>query len=272
MTPPHITLTVGAATVTLFNLAELRVTLSEWLPIPEPERPLEYASAFTGPQALPIYAVHIALPKASVLVDGCDAVLVKNTPYVPPDYELLPGLLEQLTRARITPDEVTHVVITHAHFDHYSGLVQEGTPLLPNARHYLGRNDHAVFQAQPTDEQQPLMLLQQRGLLEAVDAPLELIEGVTVLTAPGETPGHQLVRVHSQGETLYLVGDLYHHPLEVGQPERSVYWANAAANLQSRATLTGAALAEGARLVATHIARVGRLERDGAGVLWRDAD
>ena len=39
---------------------------------------------------------------------------------------------------------------------------------------------------------------------------------MTMLHAPGETPGHSIVRVDSAGEWFYALGDLFHHASEVG--------------------------------------------------------
>ncbi len=91
-----------------------------------------------------------------------------------------------------------------------------------------------------------------------------------ILPAPGETPGHQIVRVRSAGRTLYCLGDLYHHPVEVEQPTWAAHWNDRAAALASRQALVAAALAEDALLVATHIPGVGRLTKTDDGVQWND--
>ena len=96
----------------------------------------------------------------------------------------------------------------------------------------------------------------------------ELGGGAQILAAPGETPGHQIVRIHSQGQTLYCVGDLYHHSLEAEQPELMMRWASRESMLASRRALVERALAENALIVATHIPGIGRLRRSGDGIAW----
>jgi hypothetical protein len=76
------------------------------------------------------------------------------------------------------------------------------------------------------------------------------------------------VRISSQDETAYCVGDLYHHKLEVDHPTWAVPWADPAVILSSRTALVDASLSEGALLVATHIDGIGRLERAKDGVTW----
>ena len=105
------------------------------------------------------------------------------------------------------------------------------------------------------------------GLLELVDGNLDLTPEVRILAAPGESPGHQIVRVHSQGQTLYCLGDLFHHPVEVEQPAWMVKWADAYTNLTSRQWLIQAALQENALLVAAHMP-VGRVEGTLANPRW----
>jgi len=101
-----------------------------------------------------------------------------------------------------------------------------------------------------------------------VEGPRELAAGITILPSPGETPGHQTVRVNSHGKTAYCVGDLYHHTIEVDHPTWAVPWADPAVILASRTVLVDASLSEDALLIATHIDGIGRLARAKDGVTW----
>src|SRR5438874_2150883 len=55
------------------------------------------------------------------------------------------GLTAQLLARGIHPEDITHLVITHLHFDHYAGttLERDGcyVPTFPNARCFIGRAD-----------------------------------------------------------------------------------------------------------------------------------
>jgi glyoxylase-like metal-dependent hydrolase (beta-lactamase superfamily II) len=119
-------------------------------------------------------------------------------------------------------------------------------------------------------ESRTLGLLRRLGLLELVDADRDLFDGARLIHAPGETPGHLILRVHSNGETAYCAGDLVHHPAEI---ERGwvVNWADAEAKRRSRAALAESATAEKALILTTHIPRAGRLRREGAGLAWDPA-
>jgi glyoxylase-like metal-dependent hydrolase (beta-lactamase superfamily II) len=75
--------------------------------------------------------------------------------------------------------------------------------------------------------------------------------------------------VHSEGQTLYCLGDLYHDPLEVEHPKWMAQWADIDATFASRRRLVEAALAEDALLVPAHMSP-GRLERTVEGVRWME--
>src|SRR5262249_43968367 len=158
--------------------------------------------------------------------------------FAPPDYQPPPDLGAQLARIGARPEAIDHVVITHSHFDHYSGIIQvsggQDMPHFPRACHYLGRADwdraQAALQDPASLEGRTLALVQQHGLIALVEQRHDLGDGVEIIAAPGETPGHQIVRIHSEGQTLYCLGDLYHHPVEVDHPDWMVHWADAAAN------------------------------------------
>jgi glyoxylase-like metal-dependent hydrolase (beta-lactamase superfamily II) len=267
---------LGAATITIVNVWDLEASLTRWFPEPEEGWGTRYAVAYRETKRFPVQCVHIALPRSAVLADAsryegdaADAI---------PAYQPPPGLLERLAAAGVRPEETAHVVITHAHSDHYSGTTRErdgrDEPCFGAARVYLGRGDWELPAMQEalrnpdTLESHTLGVLQSQGLLELVEGDRELADGVRIIATPGESPGHQIVRVHSEGQTLYCLGDLYHHELEAEQPAWMVQWADPTTTLASRVALAEAALAEDALLVATHIAGAGRLRRTASGLTW----
>ncbi|MBI3460972.1 MBL fold metallo-hydrolase, partial [Candidatus Acetothermia bacterium] len=213
---------LGAATTTLINVGDGQVNLAEMLDVPASEWSPRYASSFDQPIRAPFQCVHLRLSAMSILVDASSYPL-PDSPYAKfalPNYQPPPGLLAQLAEVGVNPEEVTHVVFTHWHWDHHSGAtVERGgyyIPCFPNARHYLGRADWESEDTQKAMrdpnamESRTLAVLHQRGLLDLVEGNHELCAGIQIIAAPGESPGHQIVRVHSEGRTLYCLGDLYH--------------------------------------------------------------
>lgn len=279
MTIHSRTIQFGAATITIINVGDLMFRLSEVMNVPESEWRPRYAAQFEQPLSFPSQCMHIALPGASILVDAGDyAVAVSlNTPYVPPNYSPPPGLIAQLLERGIAPGDITHVVITHLHFDHYSGVTIERNgqyvPAFSNARCFVGRADwedpdtQEALKDPNSLEGRTIGVLHAAGLLELVEGDFDVFPNVRVLAAPGESPGHQIIRVHSEGQTLYCLGDLYHDPLEIEHPAWMAQWADVDATFASRHRLVESALAENALLVPAHMSP-GRLERTAEGVRW----
>jgi glyoxylase-like metal-dependent hydrolase (beta-lactamase superfamily II) len=173
--------------------------------------------------------------------------------------ERSPGLAAALGALGWMPEEVTHVVVTHPHGDHYGGVMAErdgGLALrFPNARHFVGRAD---WEGNPertrtgSELARRLGAVERRGLLELVDGEQEIAPGVTLLPTPGETPGHLVVRVRSTGEDLYVLGDLVHHACEVEHPGWAPPHADAATLAATRARLFPVLARTGALAVAAH--------------------
>ena len=273
------TIQLGTATITIINVGDLAFRLSEVMNVPESQWRPHYAAEFEEPISFPSQCMHIALPGASILVDPGDyAIAISlNTPYVPPDYSPPPGLIDQLLEKGISPEDITHVVITHLHFDHYSGLTIERNgqyiPAFPNARCFVGRADwedpdtQEALKDPDSLESRTIGVLHRASLLELVEEDFHLLPEVRILAAPGESPGHQIVLIHSEGLTFYCLGDLYHDAVEVEHPTWMARWADGNATLASRRKLVELALAEDALLVPAHMSP-GRLERTADGARW----
>ncbi len=275
------TLVLGDTIISILNIGDLTITLSEITNVPESEWQQRYADIFGKPLVFPSQCIHIALPGASVLVDANNYALSAppGYPYAMPDgYQPPPDLLTQLRERGIRPEDITHVVITHAHFDHYAGVTREQdgafVPSFPNARYYLGKPDWENPETQQalgdpySEDSHTFGVLHKADQLELVEGERELSPEVKIIPAPGESPGHQIVRLSSEGQTLYCLGDLYHHPIEVEHPSWMSQWDDPTTNIASRLALTDAALAENALLIATHIPCIGRLERSESGARW----
>ncbi len=270
---------VGDAVVRVFTMYELSFHLAEAFNVPESVWRPDYAQYFERPMPFPTQGIHITLPGMSLLIDTPIYDLTPDSPFYLPDAPPQPELTEQLAAQGIAAEEVTHVVITHTHFDHINGatIEQEGQrkPRFPKARYYLGRADWESNQGKLLKPDslfsRTMGALEKQGVLELVETVTELGPGVTIIPAPGESPGHQIIRIHSGGQTLYCIGDLYHHPIEVDHPDWMQDGIDIEANIQSRAAFVPRALDEDALLIATHIPSIGRLQRTTQGVAWETA-
>lgn len=253
---------IGGARITVISDGTI-----EWAPkILAPEDEVRRAIpelAERGTLTLGLNLVHVALGAASIVIDpGCDdpsSSWQQRFAAKWPGLQRSPGLRAGLAIAGADPADVTHVAMTHAHGDHFAGVTVErsGRDVVrfPNARHFIGRKDWEESPARrdpASDLAVRLGAVERAGLLEMIDAERELAPGVTIIPAPGETPGHCVIRVHSGGESFYYVGDLFHHPCEVEHADWIPAGRDLAASRASRARVFGEAASRRATVVFTH--------------------
>jgi glyoxylase-like metal-dependent hydrolase (beta-lactamase superfamily II) len=114
-------------------------------------------------------------------------------------YDLAPGpdAPEALGAAGIDPDSITHVVLTHLHWDHAGGLVRaDGTLAFPRAEHVIG--EACLAHAEHPDEKDA-------GSFRAADVALLLREGRVRCWREGEVLAPGLTGRLSRGHTEGLV-------------------------------------------------------------------
>lgn len=275
------TFMIGEARVSVIDIGEITLELAPAMGFAADELEASPDLRELGMQRrIPMQDVLIELGDSKVLVDAGSYDIGPDSEYAIESYRPPPGLLASLAELGVGPGEIDHLVITHRHWDHFNALASEsgGTrrPVFVGARHYLGAGDWEAVGTALGDpasrEARHLGVAYAHGLLEPVHAAREIVPGVTILPAPGETAGHQVLRLESRGEVFYALGDMYHHPAELSRPERMVRWADPTSNRASRARITAAALREDATLLASHIPSLGRLERVDGLPRWQAVD
>jgi glyoxylase-like metal-dependent hydrolase (beta-lactamase superfamily II) len=140
----------------------------------------------------------------------------------------VPGRLpEELAAARVEPDEVDLVVLTHLHLDHIGwNLAWEGDrprPRFPRASYLVQRADWELFASRPEDAREAfdrcVAPLQALGVAELLEGDRTLDAELSLLHTPGHTPGSQSLLVRSGEEAALLWGDVANHPAQVGEPD-----------------------------------------------------
>ena len=129
-----------------------------------------------------------------------------------------PDAPDLLRAAGVDPDTVTHVVLTHLHWDHAGGLVLSGeTPRLafPRAEHVIGRAclahaGHPSEKDAGSFRREDLALLQGSGKIRLWDHGDPLAPGMTGRLAQGHTEGQIIpwIPERDDGPPLAMPTDL----------------------------------------------------------------
>jgi glyoxylase-like metal-dependent hydrolase (beta-lactamase superfamily II) len=131
------------------------------------------------------------------------------------------GLEARLAEAGLAPEDVTHVILTHLHFDHLGGVIRRdgaGRPraAFPRARHFVQRLELEAAE-RPQDARSAaayehaaecLAPLRGAGLLEVLDGPTSLGPRLRIVVTGGHTPSHQCPILTDAGEGFVHLGDV----------------------------------------------------------------
>ncbi len=131
-------------------------------------------------------------------------------------------LLRSLAAAGVGAADISKVILTHLHFDHagwncFQEESGEFKPTFPNAVYYINQGELA-YAKEPDPRSKPSYLphtwepLESRGQIALISGDKEVAPGVTILSAPGHTPNHQIVKVQSGGLTACFLADLVPTP------------------------------------------------------------
>ena len=119
----------------------------------------------------------------------------------------------QIEAVGFSASDVTHVIVSHSHFDHTGGL-----SLFPNARFYIGEPDLA-YAYWPMPAASPFFrtadIEPARGFdWHPVSGDLDLFGdgAIQMLAMPGHTPGNTATLVRLPNRVVMLTGDTVHVP------------------------------------------------------------
>jgi glyoxylase-like metal-dependent hydrolase (beta-lactamase superfamily II) len=137
-------------------------------------------------------------------------------------------LLEKLELHGVAPDDITHVVSTHLHFDHCGWHTRKSgdswVPTFPRARYWIERSELAVAQlpnARDRASYDPRNWdsLLAAGRVELFDDEASPVPGLRVVKAPGHTAGMCIVLLEGEGDgTAIFWADLVPTTAHVATP------------------------------------------------------
>lgn len=127
-------------------------------------------------------------------------------------------LLPALASLGLAPEDITHVINTHLHFDHCGGNTVTDpsgdlVPAFPSARYIVQRGEWEDANA-PGERSRASYLaddfrpIADAGLLDLVEGESLILPGLEVIPAPGHTLHHQVVLATTSLGRLLHAGDL----------------------------------------------------------------
>jgi glyoxylase-like metal-dependent hydrolase (beta-lactamase superfamily II) len=193
-------------------------------------------------------------------------------------------LVESLRRAGFAPEDIDTVIITHAHPDHVGGTLDGiGRLVFANADYFIAQEEWVFWWSERAARTGAAMVQSARRNLGPLEKRLtlvgrgeaggfEVVPGVRMVPAGGHTPGHSVVLVRSDEETLLHIADAALHPLHLEEPDwRPALDVDAEAAAATRARLLDWAAEREVLVFAHHFGpwpALGRVRRMERGWAW----
>ena len=161
--------------------------------------------------------------------------------------------LESSLRAcGVSPDEVTHMIASHCHFDHVGAMVVERdgrlVPLFPNARHFAPRIEIEVARdpdhvRRASYRPEDVLPIEEAGLFEPYEGDAELVAGIRAHDASGHSDGVSVITIDEDdgpdgpggtGETAIFWADVVPTSHHVQPPYIMAYDIDVVRSFESR--------------------------------------
>lgn len=202
-----------------------------------------------------------------------------------PSLGRLPAML---AAAGIEPGQIDAILISHMHPDHVGGaLTPQGTAAFPNAELIVSEADHQYWHDDGHLSRAPKAARQffqaARAVAGAYEARLtrvrdgsEVFGSIRVVSLPGHTPGHVGFTMESEGEALFIWGDVVHHAAyQFARPDWSVVFdVDPRQAAETRRRTLARVVSERALVAGMHLPfpGFGRVEREGEGYAFVPAE
>jgi glyoxylase-like metal-dependent hydrolase (beta-lactamase superfamily II) len=171
------------------------------------------------------------------------------------------SLEKSLKNNKLSPADITDIIVTHLHFDHAGALSKldgnDRLPMFPNAKIHI-QKEHWKHALNPTERDQASFIidtyrfLDGSGMLNLIDGPGELFPGIHLMIVNGHTPSQQMVRITDGKNTALYTADLIPTASHIPLPYIMGYDLNPLKTLEEKKAVLPRAVEEGWTLVFEH--------------------
>lgn len=191
--------------------------------------------------------------------------------------ERTPTLQESLRQHGLSRDDIHLVVNTHLHFDHAGGnTVTDGNGAVvatfPKATYYVQQGEYedaaqANERTRASYRRDNFAPVAQLNQWEFLHGDTELLPGVTAVVTAGHTRFHQSVKVESEGQVAFFLGDLIPTVSHLPLPYIMGYDLDPIQTLDSKRWVLDRAFEENWLLVFEHdpLVQAGHVRKDAEG-------
>lgn len=168
---------------------------------------------------------------------------------------------ERLHPFGLTPEDITHVVFSHLHYDHCGGATElvgnEVRPVFSNASFYIQTDEwNAAINPDEISRSSyylhDFLPLYETGKLKFISGDLEIAEGIFIEVTGGHTAAHQIVRIEDKQMRLIYPADICPTPFHLSPERREAFDLFPCATLAARKILIRRAIRPDTLLVFSH--------------------
>lgn len=189
-------------------------------------------------------------------------------------------LPENLAALGMEPGDITHVLLSHLHFDHCGGIVRRRDSgklesAFPRARIFVQRGELEVALDSRNERLRAAYqhlrecLEPVRDAIVGIEGDTDLIDGVTAAVTGGHTRDHQVAFVRSAGAAFVHLADIVPTRSHMRGPWNQAYDLDALTTMERKASYLAQAIEHGWWLAFAHDDQVlaARVKRDGGKVV-----
>ena len=181
-------------------------------------------------------------------------------------------LVSALKAAGYEPDQVTDVLISHAHGDHIGGLVKDGALIFPEAKIWFSAAEWTAAQEDASIKSvtDPIS-----SKVQTFDGEAQISPSIRSVRLQGHTAGHTGYDIRSGNDRLIYMGDTFHgHAVPIPAPDLPNVWdmdRDMAAATRKQYLADG--VASGVLYYGPHLPfpGLGTIARDGETYVWKPA-